>query len=330
MHREDEYGSSRVYRPSGFWRVFMLALGTIAMVAGGAGAWYFGTGHEVQGIGQAVLTAICAGFLALGVYLTAWVARVRLTLREDEIELTGLTKTQSLHRGEILGFRTLTPRNGPPILVLVPRQDDRSKLKIPGLFRYDERFRSWLAALPDLDARDTDAVKKEIESRPDLGATPEERARTVAQARLTCRILNVVAIVASALGYLLPWPYPLVMVVLAVLPWVAVYVTSRYPGVVIINQRRGDPRPGAGIPFILPGLILCLRVINEATPIGWEEPLALALLVAGILTLAAWKADVTLQRRPAFLLLILLLASFYGYGSVMEADTLFDQTPPAV
>src|SRR5262249_54220567 len=162
------------------------------------------------------------------------------------------------------------------------------------------------------------AVKKEIENRHDLGATPDERARTVARARQTCRLLNVITIAVGAWGLLYPWPYPLVMAVLAILPWVAVYVTSRYPGVVVINQRRGDPRPGVGIPFILPGFVLTLRVINDATPIGWQEPLALTLLVAGILTLAAWKADVTLQQRPAFLLLILLLASGYGYGAVME------------
>lgn len=308
----------------------MWVIGTIAIVAGGTGAWYFASGNEIQGHGQMVQAGICVGFLALGVYMTAYVACLRLTLMPYEIELKGLATTRSLRRDEILGFRTLTPRNGPSILVLVPREDGSRKLKIPGLFQYDQPFRDWLATLPDLDARDAEAVKREMESRPDLGATPEDRIRAVAQARRTCRLLNLVTIAVAAWGFLFPRPYPFVMALLAALPWVAVYVTSRYPGVVVINQRRNDPRPGAAVPFILPGLVLTLRVINDATPLGWQEPLALTLLVAGILTVAAWKADVTLQQRPASLLLILLLVSFYAYGSVMEADTLFDRIPPTV
>jgi hypothetical protein len=331
MYREPPgYDSSHVYRPSGFWRFFMLVLGMIAIAAGGLGTWYFGTGHEEHGTGQLILSAFCLAFLAMGIYLVAFVTRTRLTLRQGEIELAGIASARSLRRDEILGFRTYAPRNGPPILVLVPRSDDARKLKIPQMFRTDQAFRDWLGGLPDLDARDADAVEKQIESRTELGATPEERSRTVEQAKWICRLLTIATIAVSIWGFLYPAPYAVVVALLVSLPWAAVAVTARYPGLVIINQDRRDPRPGTAVPFIFPGLVLTLRIVNDARPIGWEEPLALTLLLAGGLTLAAWRVDVTLRRRPPKLLLILLLACFYGYGSVMEADILFDRTPPAV
>ena len=306
----------------------MLILGTVAISAGGVGAWYLGTGDEVREGAQVMLAAICAGFLLLGIYLAAWVSRIRLTLREDAIELTGVVTTRSLRRDQIAGYRTLTPGNGPPILVLVPRDDYCGKLKIPVMFRYDRAFRDYLATLPDLDAREAETLRRESDARPELGATPEDRSRAIAQARRTCKVLTIVTFAVSAWG--LFFPGPSVMILLAILPWTAIGVAARYPGVVAINQRRRDPRPGVSIPFIFPGLILTLRVINDATPIGWQRPLALTLFVAALLALAAWRTDVTLQQKPALLLVILLLSCFYGFGVVMGGDTLFDATPPEV
>jgi hypothetical protein len=216
------YEFPRVYRPSGFWRLFLVGLGIVAMTAGGLGVWYFGGGHELHGGGETLMTAISAGFLLLGLYLTAYVAKASLVLRQNGIEVIGIASNKEMGRDEILGYRTVTPQNGPPILVLVPRSEDGRKLKIPSMFQFDGAFDHWLHGFPDLDTRDAQAAEEEIQNNPELGATPAERAHSIKQAKLVCRALTVVTVIACGLMWFYPVPFRLVLACVVMLPWIAV------------------------------------------------------------------------------------------------------------
>jgi len=323
------YEYPRVYRPFGLWRYFMLVLGLVPILGGLLGFWYFGTGHEPRA--ATLMLAICTAFLLLGFYLVLYTLRTQITLRPQDIELTELTSSTNFRRDEILGYRMQQMRNGPPVLVLVPRSADRKKLKIPTMFGFDQAFHDWISALPNLDARDTEAAEHEIESNPELGATAEERSAKITEARTVCRVLNILTFPLCLWAWLYPHPYKLAVASVLLLPWAAIYVTNRYKGLVVINQKnRGDPHPNVALPFIVPGLMLVPRVITDMPPVAWQRPILLAALVSGLLTYAAYLADKAIRKQAAIAFILFMLSFGYGYAAVMETNAIFDHTPATI
>lgn len=163
-----------------------------------------------------------------------------------------------------------------------------------------------------------------------LSSAFEEKPVPLAQARAVCRGLMILTFVAAAWTWFYPKPYWLAVLALAVLPWAAVYVTARYSGAVVINEKKRDSHPGVGVPFIMPGLILALRVIYDTTPLVWKQPLVFSTVVSAVLAFAAWKVDGQIQRKPAITILLFVLGLAYGYGITMEANALFDRTAVTV
>jgi hypothetical protein len=114
------------------------------------------------------------------------------------------------------------------------------------------------------------------------------------------------------------------------MPWLAVYVASRYEGLVVINEKRRDPHPSVAVPFLIPGLVLALRAIRDMNPLGWERPLLLAIVVSAILIFAACLADQALRKQRFAVGLIFLLSLGYGYGAAMETNAAFDRSASTV
>ncbi len=66
-------GYPRTYRPGLFWAVFYLVGGSIFVVFGALGIWYFGTGHEhVHGTAKTFAVAMSGLFLLFGLYYIAY------------------------------------------------------------------------------------------------------------------------------------------------------------------------------------------------------------------------------------------------------------------
>ena len=325
------YEYPRIYRPKGPWRLAMQVLGAIPIVCGSIGLWYFGSGHETHSSATAIMLFLCAAFLLMGLYLVLYTIRAHITLRQDEIELTELYSTASLRRDQILGYRSQPGSHGPPTIILIPREGAGKKLTIASMFGFDQAFRDWIATLPNLDTRDAEEAQKDIESNPELGLTPAERDTKIAEARTICRVLNILTFPICLWAWLYPHPYKLAVTTALLLPWVAIYVTARYKGVVVINQKnRNDPHPNVGLPFIVPGLMLVPRVIIDMPPLAWQRPVLLATLVAAFLAYAAYVVDRTIQQQRAIALILFMLSFGYGYAAVMETNALLDRTSPTI
>jgi len=160
--------------------------------------------------------------------------------------------------------------------------------------------------------------------------TTEQRAADVHQARMVCRALNVLTVVCCLWAWLYPRPYELAIASVLLLPWVAIYVTARYEGVVVINQKKGDPHPTSIFAFMVPSLTLPLRVIPDMVPVAWQRPIVFGMVVAAGLTYAAYRVDKASQKQPVIALVLFLLSIGYGYGAVMETNALFDRTTAKV
>jgi hypothetical protein len=295
-----------------------------------AGLWYFGIGHEVHGSARLMMIGICAAFFLLGLLLLGCVFRYRLTLQVDEIELTGLSNSETMRRDDLLGYRTQQTPNGPSVLVLVPRSEDRKPLKIPGILELDETFCNWLKPFPDLDERDAKSEKSRLADDPALGATPEERAETLKRVKSLCRALTYLGIGVSLWAWFYPQPYRLVIALLLVLPWSALYIASRYHGFVVINEKRRNQAGGVGMVFLFPGLVLALRAVEDMNALNWQRPLLFAVAISGLMVFAAGLADTVLRKQRVALVLMFSLSLAYGYGAAMETNAMLDRWPATV
>lgn len=330
MHKPGpSYDLPRDYEPTGFWRYLMAGLGTIALICGGLGLWRSVTGNGLQNSGRMTLFLVCGTFMLIGLGLIAYAGSMRVMLRQDEIELRSIFSSQTMRRDDVLGYRTIQA-DGPPVIVLVPRWDDRKKLKIPNLFRFDAAFNEWLSKFPNLDEKDEKEAAEELENNQALGPNKAERIAAAKQARLVCRTLTIATFAIAVWAWVYPEPYPLVILLLVALPWTAVYVASRYRGAVVINQKKNDPHPGVTIPILVPGLVLALVVLNDIHPLLWKSALVMSLIVSVVLIFTALQVDYALQKQKAAAVLLFLFFIAYGYGVTMQANASFDRGRPQV
>ncbi len=88
-------------------------------------------------------------------------ARSRVRLSADTIEVRGLVHSKSLTRGEICGWRWFPMEYGRPTRRLYSHFDTTPKLTLPQGLATDATFDAWLAEFPDLDAQAMRAAEQE-------------------------------------------------------------------------------------------------------------------------------------------------------------------------
>lgn len=308
------------------YAVFLCVLGGIVFAAGCLGMWYFGTGHEIQNRGQlAMMVSISFAFAALGAFLIASVPRSRVTLRADAIVVQGLFSSRTLSRDNIAGRRIL-PTQYIQTLVIVPRSERDKKLKLALAMRTDSAFVAWFAAIPDLDAEQLAKSEADLSADPDLGFHSEDRKEQLRTAKQTAKVLTAIAWIASLWGWFFPRPYNLVILILVALPVIAIVLQVRSRGIYQMEGRRNDARPSLAVLFLLPGLILDLRAIQDLHLLRWAPLFILAILVTLGFSWLLFQSDADMRRRPWSLLLIVLFGSAYCGGALCEANSLLDHS----
>jgi hypothetical protein len=310
------------------YAVFLCVIGGLAFTAGCLGIWYFGSGYETRNPGQlARMVLISFGFAALGAFLIASVLRSQVTLRADAIVVQGIFSTRTLPRDNIAG-RRLLPTQYIQTLVLVPHSQHQKKLKLALALRTDPAFVAWFTGIPDLDAEELANSEAELSADPDLGFHSEDRKEHLRRAKHAARVLTGLAWIASLWGWFFPRPYNLAILILVALPLIAIVLQIRSRGIYQMEGRRNDARPSLAVVFLLPGLILDLRVIQDLHLLRWAPLFYLAFLVALGFCWLLFQSDADMRGRPWSLLLILLFGSAFCGGALCEANALLDHSAP--
>ena len=316
----------RSYRVSPAYGLLFFVIGAIAFVAGCLGAWYFGTGHEMNSPRQAAFMA--AGsflFVLLGIYLIAFIVRFKVVLNPDSIAVQELFSSRTLLRSDI-GGRRLLPTKYVSTLVLVPRSELQKKLKVGLAMRTDSAFKHWLTDIPNLDAEELAQSQSELLRDPDLGFESEERSASVVRAKKLSTPLNALATISSFLGYL--FPRPPIIAILCALPLIALALLVRFRGIYDIEGRRIDARPSLAPLFLFPGLVLALRALLDFNLLHWTPLLTISLVLTAAIVFVVANADRSIGSRPATLLLISLFAACYSYGLAAHANSFLDHSTP--
>src|SRR5260370_12516723 len=203
---------------------------------------YFGTGHEIKSSREEfILVGLSAFFLLLGIFLIGSVLTSRLILTADSIELKYLVSSKLLRRSDIAGFRIL-PTQYIPTLVLEPKSAEQKKLKIPLYFRTDEAFADWFIDISNLDREDLQKSKAGLEAAAVAVDSPgmETSEARIGKARSVVKILNLAAGITPVWAWIYPNPYPLPILPVRALPFIATILLAPPPA---LSHIHTHPNP---------------------------------------------------------------------------------------
>jgi hypothetical protein len=273
----------------------------------------------VDDVAGVVLVAL---FVFMGLYGILTAVRSRIVLYPDRMEVREFWRKRVLVRDQFSGWRVLTST----LIGFIPHQAGQRTVRISQIYKFDDLFKDWLAALPNLDLQENLKSQEDIANNTELGSTPEERMQKLATARRLARWLHLVAFATSLWAIAYPRPYGAAVAILACLPWAAVWAAWHYRGFLRIDMQMNDAHPDLAGLFLLPAVALTLRVLIDVNLMEWTQAIAPACIIGGILFLAAMRADPMLAPKAWSKIVLLFFALVYGLGAGLQANSLLDRS----
>ena len=321
----------KTYSASVGWKLFLAGLGLPLAIGGMAGSWYFGTGHEVAtDTGMYILVGISLAMAALGLYCAiAPLISTILVLDEAALHLPGLFRERVLLKSEVSGYRTYM-QQGINVLQLEFRTPEgkTKRESVTMLFKPDDIFVAWFDDIPNIDSVQMAESLQEVQMDERLGGSPQERLRSVSNARKIGHALTIISYLIAGWAVFSPRPYTLVFLALTSLPLIVLALCWRYSGSFSIDDTgKNTARADLTAIFIMPGFILAMRALSDvqlvdATRLVVPTLLALSVVILGVV----WIAPIY-RHKLGKLVVVSALMSAYTASAVAIANSLFDNAP---
>jgi hypothetical protein len=141
-------GERSRYRLSLFYRIFYPLFALVLIAAGGLFIYEPIAGDRIGNWGLLVVgvAVVLAGIYTGAIGLFSYVA-----LGDDFVTLNSFFFSRAMRRQDIQGFRTDVIRNR----IVIESNDPRGRnVSISRAYRFDDRWRNWMATLTDLDRRE--------------------------------------------------------------------------------------------------------------------------------------------------------------------------------
>jgi hypothetical protein len=332
----DDYGGGpagggeypQVYRVTPAWRAGIVLLGGLLLLGSLVAAWEIGVNaveprNSPQGLMLVYFLAVVASGAAIYCIDTLVSS---IDLKADRLEIHELWRVRRIRRTDIEAQQVLHPQNSPAILVLRLKTPSRRKIKLPIMWKRDSTWQTWFAGIPDVDVEAAKAFEAAIETNADLGSTPAERHQKLSTARSFARIAIGANTGLILWAFLYPHPYEFILFVLAVLPWVAVWIMARSPGLYTFNAPRGSGRPDLTLLLISPGFVLMVRALHDVQILDWQRLIPWAVLMALCLMGSVIWAIPAVREKLGMVVLTLVLVLAYGFGVTSLGNALLDST----
>lgn len=233
---------------------------------------------------------------------------------------------KSADLNEIEGFRTISTRNGS--FLQLHRKDGRGNISIDCSFATDDYFREWFQQIRDLDREDRESILKEISEDTELGVTPEQRLKSLANAQNWVIGLSAILFVVALGVNFAPEPYRnLSAVVLAAGPAAAFYLARRSPLLFTTFKRKSDPRADLTWPLGVCSFGFFLSVnLRSAVLVSMQYALLISALVAVVYFCGYFSTVRTNRSGFSVVIPLLFCALSYSYGLTYTADTAVDDS----
>jgi hypothetical protein len=256
--------------------------------------------------------------------------RKKIIISADRIAGTNILQTRELLTSNVKGCRI-----GPKTIVIEPDSTAYSKIIINNYSDFDssEDLVTWLKQnFKDLDATELEAEHDRVLQDTSLGATKEERETKIKLAKWIAGIYSAVGLVAGFAS--IPFDKEkAVVIILIVYPLIGIFLMARSHGLIkfLSNPRRSI------YSFIFLGLFVPVMSLCLGAAMGYNVyqytnvyiPAAvLGLAIAGLFYLKGVNEDI--PSVAGQVVMMLLTAAVYSYGTVVKINCLFDETPPVL
>jgi hypothetical protein len=332
----EDYGGSplgggeypRIYRVTPAWRAGIVLLGGLLLLGSLVAAWEFGVvAVESRNSPQGLILVYFLAVVTSGAAIYCVDTLVSsIALKADRLEIHELWRVRCIRRTDIETQQVLHPQNSPAVLVLRLKAPSRRKIKLPIMWNRDSTWQAWFAGIPDVDVEAAKAFEAAVATNADLGSTPAERQQKLSAARSLARIAIGANTGLVLWAFIYPHPYELILFVLAALPWVAVWIMARSPGLYTFNAPRGSGRPDLTLLLISPGFVLMVRALRDVQILDWQRLIPWAVLVALTLMGGVIWALPAVREKLGMAVLTLVLVLAYGFGVTSLANALLDGT----
>ena len=317
-----------VYRISVGWKIALSAILGILCAAALAAIWAIAVlapdGRNVAP--RLILVALVSAVICGAVLYWVDVFVFAIVLHRDRLEIHRLGKGRVIRREDIESRQTRRVQNSPPTLELRLKDSGSSRVKLPIMWQIDNLWHAWFENIPDLDVEAAKSFEASIQANADLGATPEERRARLAGARKLTKVAILANTALCFWAFVYPRPYALVIAILVLAPWAAIWAISRAPTLYGFNAGARGAQPDLTPVLIAPGLCLSLRafldvhIVHFALLMPWMIAVAALTVACLVWVLPAARA------KPAAILFVALLFAAYGYGASALADALLDHS----
>lgn len=180
----------------------------------------------------------------------------------------------------------------------------------------------------NIDEKDRNNLLTDLEQDREAGATAEDSVTARRRAKKRNITLSAIAVVA-AVGTCFQRSSlrPIAGLVLALVPFAALYLLRTMPLLYALGKSRRDPRTDLTLTLLAPafGFLISGVELNLVS----TTPLLPGMVLAGLVFIASFYL---LGRKgpptPGFHAMVLMCAGLYGFGMIASFDTFFDHGRP--
>jgi hypothetical protein len=275
----------------------------------------------------ATVVTVIASLLILGavrVYLGT--VGVKLTVDGDYITLTHLFRSRSIRVDAVDSYRY-----GPFNSFYLMLKQDGKRLRVPRVLASNKEVISWVTGrFPEFDRKVWEKELTALSENKQFGSTAGERDGRLKKAAGLEWILTMVAAFLLLWSLLYPHPMAFIMLLLFLTPWVGVYFTGRFGGMLKLYKKRRSPYPSLiavmAIPVVGAGILLPTYHVYEFPQQAWTMLLAGAFLFAVTGIFVCRKGFSGARFKILTGVCFILVVGIYSYFLLLFSNCYFDES----
>lgn len=311
-------------------RILGFLFGTTAMIAG-IYIFYYVSTHVVAHNSTIPFLFIAVMMIFTGYCVIRSCQRLRIIISDSDITVRTAFKTDEIELPYIDGYR----RGDKNAFYLVSKIDGKS-IQIPGNFRGRKEFINWIELhYEDVDARAREAETGVLLEDERYGQTREDREAALEKAKIVGKTSVAVGFILIFWIMIFPEPYPVPVYLALAAPWVAVYLTWSFKGLLRLSSTKKSPYPSALAMMVLPVVALGVRSVRDDL---YGFPATAWLTLIGVTLVFTWVSVNVLRpvialdegQKNMNLVGMVVFIAIYSYSLLIFVNCYYDRSQPQI
>jgi len=290
-----------------------------------AGVAVYCVGKSADGSGALLIPAVLCALIAVGICANLF-KRIAI-LTDNDVTYTCVWGSRDLEKSNIKGFRV-----GEKAIFIEPLQDGYKKIIIRDYFslgQSNQLIASLRAKYTDLNKVEFEESKEEILHDNAFGATEDEREAALKTRRQYVRVYSFGGIGLFFFNTIFPDSNVMLLVAELIYPLIGIALLAYGKGLVRLFAKKNSAYPSLFIGLLFSSLVPVIAANLDAKILDFSNAWTPAIVVFAVMCAVLYYFAVKVAQAPlgGQVAFILIVAAGYGFGSVLLANNLFDQSP---